>query len=123
MRRAAIALCLLAPLAGGCAAKTAFDLATMPVKTTRDAVNAGSKTVDLLTTSQGERTAAMAAASARRKNGWRSLIAATASNRKTAPTATTKPVAIPVTHGKRWKNFARRCPGSGIRPPLFAAGR
>ena len=34
MRRAAIALCLLAPLAGGCAAKTAFDLATMPVKTT-----------------------------------------------------------------------------------------
>ncbi len=38
----------------GCAAKTVFDLATMPVKTTRDAVGAGSKTVDLLTTSQGE---------------------------------------------------------------------
>lgn len=54
MRRAVTALCLLAPLAGGCAAKTAFDLATTPVKTTRDAVNAGSKTVDLLTTSQGE---------------------------------------------------------------------
>lgn len=46
---------LVLPFAlGGCAAKTAFDLATMPVKTTRDAVNAGSKTVDLLTTSQGE---------------------------------------------------------------------
>lgn len=49
-----MALALGSTLLSGCAAKTAFDLATMPVKTTRDAVNAGSKTVDLLTTSQGE---------------------------------------------------------------------
>ncbi|MDE2596592.1 MAG: hypothetical protein KGL44_06925 [Sphingomonadales bacterium] len=51
-RWAALALC--GALLPGCAAKTAFDLATMPVKTTRDAINAGSKTVDLLTTSQSE---------------------------------------------------------------------
>jgi len=41
-------------LLGGCAAKTAFDIATAPVRGARDAVNTGSKAVDLLTTSTGE---------------------------------------------------------------------
>ena len=52
--RAFLLATALVPLLTGCAAKTAFDLATMPVKTTRDGINAGSKAVDLLTTSQGE---------------------------------------------------------------------
>ena len=38
----------------GCAAKTAFDLATTPVRNTRDSINAAGKAYDLLTTSQSE---------------------------------------------------------------------
>ena len=38
----------------GCAAKTAFDLATTPVRNTRDTINAAGKAYDLATTSQSE---------------------------------------------------------------------
>ncbi|MDB5675680.1 MAG: hypothetical protein JWM65_2662 [Sphingomonas bacterium] len=47
MRRLALLAALLPLLAGGCVAKTAFDVVTFPVK-------AGAKAVDLTTTSQSE---------------------------------------------------------------------
>jgi flagellar motility protein MotE (MotC chaperone) len=52
--KSAVILTSLALLLPGCAAKTAFDIATTPVRTTRDAVNAASRTYDVLTTSQSE---------------------------------------------------------------------
>jgi hypothetical protein len=39
----------------GCAAKTIYDVATTPVRTTRDAVDRAGKTYDFLTTSQSEK--------------------------------------------------------------------
>ena len=48
MRRSGIALALLLPIAsGGCVAKTAWDVATLPVKAT-------GKAIDWTTTSQSE---------------------------------------------------------------------
>ena len=47
VRRLALLAALLPLLAGGCVAKTAFDVVTFPVK-------AGSKAVDWTTTSQSE---------------------------------------------------------------------
>lgn len=38
----------------GCAAKTAYDLATTPIRNTRDTINAAGKAYDVLTTSQSE---------------------------------------------------------------------
>lgn len=54
LRLTAPTILILALTLPGCAAKTAFDLATSPVRNARDSVNAAGKAYDLLTTSQTE---------------------------------------------------------------------
>lgn len=54
MVRPLISLCLLLALPG-CAAVTAYEVVTTPVRTAKTAVKTAGKTYDVLTTSQGER--------------------------------------------------------------------
>lgn len=54
MRRTIAMLALLALPLGGCVAKTAWDVATLPVHAAAVPVRAGGKVVDWTTTSQAE---------------------------------------------------------------------
>lgn len=54
MRRLIAATALLAVPLGGCVAKTAWDVATLPVHAAAVPVRAGGKVVDWTTTSQAE---------------------------------------------------------------------